>query len=424
MFPEKSTTLAPMTHRAPKWPWLLVPAFLTIFLMILIRRAAVSVPFADELHFNTLYRYLVEGRIPPVSELLATHNGHPYLFLKLIITAIFSLHLPWKLLMYAQPLFLAWTFFIVARAACLGVNTLRDALTYIALAACIISPRIWEDLYWGMQLSAQMCLAFSLLSFSLTANYISDRSNRNLILVFISAVAAAMSAGAGIIVPPMVVAAICFVPGNHQRSHVIASCIFLALSSALTFLCFRLSTEPGVGGKALQLGLGGEHVLRMLAHLYIDLPVRSMAALWLGVSTGLILTYVGFKLLSVWPQHIFAILCALLGAGLIVMITYARIKVGLFQPNAPRYVPAVLPLSIGLLLLLRSLEQKLLLVALASLACIGFMQAATSQWIISPYYKANLNALKTGLCQEGKAADSSTTEQIADMRKLFCESHK
>lgn len=424
MFSGKNTGPAQVVRKAPRWPWLLIPISLTIFLMILIRRSAVSVPFADELHFNTLYSYLVNGRIPSASELLATHNGHPYLLLKLIITTIFLDHLPWKLLMYAQPLFLAWTFLIVARAGRLGITSWRDVLIYTALAACIISPRIWEDLYWGMQLSAQMCLAFSLLSFSLAADYMDDRSNRSLIVVFISAAAAAMSAGAGIIVPPMVVAAICFTPGNRQRSHIVASCVFLALSSALTFLCFKLSTEPGMGKKALQWDLGGEHILRMLAHLYVDFPVHSTAALWLGVFSGLVLVYMGFRLLSVWPQHMFAILCTLLGIGLIVMITYARIKAGLFQPNASRYVPAVLPLSVGLLLLLRLLEKKLLLVIFASLACIGFIQSAKSEWVISPYHKGNLNAMKMDLCQNGKTAGSNTAEQIADMRKLFCEPRK
>ena len=65
-----------------EWAWVLLPALLTIFLLILIRRSAVSVPFADEFHFTTLFTFAANGQIPPVTELLASHNGHPYLILK------------------------------------------------------------------------------------------------------------------------------------------------------------------------------------------------------------------------------------------------------------------------------------------------------------------------------------------------------
>lgn len=422
MYLDKNHITAQVSQTARAWPWTIIPMFLTFFLLVLIRRAAVTVPFSDELHFNTLYGYLVNGSFPSITELLATHNGHPYLILKLIITAIFFLHLPWKILMYAQPLFLAWTFFIAVHAARLEMKSWRDILAYVALAVCIITPRIWEDLYWGMQLSAQMCLAFSLLSFSLVTEYVNNKSTKKLISVFMASFAAAMSAGAGIVVPPMIVAVVCFTPGERRRSHVMASCIFLVLSSALTFLCFKLSTEPGVGEGPLQLGIAGDHILRMLAHLYCDFSIESTIALWLGLFTGLVLGYLALKFVYAWPRHLFPILCSLLGIGLIVMITYARVRAGLFQPNAPRYVPAVLPLSIGLLLLLKSLDKKILFVFFASISCIGFAHAAQHEWRVSPYRKMGLNQLKTDLCDHHKSESSSNTAgQIADMHKLFCE---
>lgn len=403
--------------------WALLPALLTIFLLVLIRRSAVSVPFADEFHFTTLFTFAVNGKIPPITELLATHNGHPYLILKSIITAILLLGLPWKVLMYAQPLFLTWCFFIVARAGQLNpIKSWLDALVYIALAACIITPRIWEDLYWGMQLSAEMCLAFSLLSFHLVGKYAIEASSRTLTLALLSALAASMSAGAGIVVPPMVVAAIFLVPGKRNYKHLCASGAFLIASSVLTLLCFKLSTDPGIGHGPLKSRLVIEHAARMLAHLYYDFQNGSPVAPWFGLFTGLVGGYVALRLSARWPQHLFAVLCALLGLGLIAMITYARVKAGLFQPNASRYVPAVLPLSIALLLMLRSLDMRLLTAFFCAVACAGFVQSAKSEWHISPYHKASFNAQKAELCVHYKTSNIfNTATEIRVMHKLFCE---
>lgn len=402
--------------------WAALPAALTIFLLALIYRAAVTVPFSDEQQFRVLYSFLVNGQMPPLSELLASHNGHPYLLLKLIISCIFLVGLPWKLLMYVQPLFLAWCFYITVRSARLDTRKWQDALIYVALACAIITPRMWEDLYWGMQMSAEMCLAFTLLAFASVARYAQTRSTRDLGVTLLAAYAASVSAGAGILAPPMVVVIMFMLPGQRNITHLAVASVFLVISTCLTILSFELSKEPGMGRATLNAAMAVEHAIRMLAHLYYSFDVKSRFAPWMGLATLLIVAFVTLFSVRRWPEHIFALLCIALGLALIAMITYARVKAGLFQPNAPRYVPAVLPLSIGLLLLLRSMDLKLLLIGMSVVACLGFIKDARWEWRITPDRKIFMQNKRNELCVENKASFSYITkDQTQVLQTLFCK---
>jgi hypothetical protein len=409
-------------NRHPFSPWSALPIVLTIYLLVLCRRAAVDVPFADEQQFSTLYAYVVNGNMPPITELLASHNGHPYLTLKLIMSGVLLLGLPWKLLMYAQPLLLAWCFYITVRCARLNLHKWQDLLTYIALALMIITPRIWEDLFWGMQISAQLCLAFTLLSFAATSGYIQTPSGRDLAISLGAACIASVSAGAGILVPPMVVATIFLSPTFRDTRHLIASGIFLILSTGLTVLSFKLSAHPGMGQGALDGRTALDHAIRMFAHLYYSFREKSKLPPYVGIITFVVFCFTCARLLRKWPQHVFPLLCAALGCALIGMITYARVKAGIFQPDASRYVPDLLPLSIGLLLLLRSTNARILLIGVVSLACVGYVKAAAFEWHAGHDRKGYRNSIKIKLCQQNTAQfNYITPEQVRVMQTLYCK---
>jgi hypothetical protein len=418
-----SMTTAPATQeRLRTLLWALLPAALTIYLLILIHRAAVTVPFADEQQFNVLYGYVVNGQMPPLTELMASHNGHPYLTLKLIMSAVFLLGFPWKVMMYVQPLLLAWCFYIAARSARLDLRKWPDALTYVALALAIITPRMWEDLYWGMQMSAQLCLALSLLAFAATARYIENERSKDLAIAFAAGCLAGLSAGAGILVPPMIVATIVASPARRNRAHLLATGMFLLISCGLIALSYELSTQPGIGHSSLNVRSAVLHAARMFAHLFYTFHERSPGAPWVGLFTLIVLCFVTARLIRQWPKYVFPLLSAALGCALIAMITYARVKAGLFQPNAPRYVPDILPLSIGLLLLLRSANYKTLLVMFSILTCLCYVKVAASEWSITPYRKIYVGKMRTQFCDEGIPQFTYVTaQQVKVMQTLYCK---
>jgi hypothetical protein len=405
-----------------RWGWLTVPILFTTFLLVLIRNTGVSAPFIDEFQFTDLYYYLARGQMPPLSHLMAAHNGHPYLLLYTIISLILLLGLKWKLLMYAQPLFLLAAFIAIVRAARLNLEKWRDFAVYTAIAACVITPRVWEDLYWGMQLSAQMCLAFSFFAFYGVSQYFSSKSGSSLAIALACAVLASLSAGQGLQVPAITAVAIFAAPSPRSRMHLLLTAAMLALATALTLVSFELSSHPGMGKGDLQFFAVAEHALRMLAHAFHDFDLTSTLALWLGGAVGLVTIYLGLRSLPAWRANIFHILCMLLGLSLIAVITVARVKANIIQPNASRYIPAVAPLAVGLILAARALDTKYILAGLITFSCIGLFTSIVTEWHVAPYRKATLQSLKVQTCEKGQSTDPWTTpDQMRDIQVLFCK---
>ena len=138
-----------------------------------ITRAAVAVPFADELKFGALYAELAKGGVPALSTLMASHNGHPYLLLNLLLALTLHFGWSWSWMMYAQVPVLVLAFWVVLRN--LADSTGGGAWPFVAavgIACSLVTVRLWENLYWGMQISAALCFLFTVLCFDAAARYL------------------------------------------------------------------------------------------------------------------------------------------------------------------------------------------------------------------------------------------------------------
>lgn len=388
---------------------------------LLIVRAAFPTPFQDELTFNTLFAPLARREFPALSELVAAHNGHPYLLLKLIVAITILGGLPWAWMMYAQVGVLGVCALVVYLVRRERLGSLAGAVVLLVL----FSPRQWENFYWAMQLAFPMSLLFSLASFAAADRYaVSTHDPRWAYAALVSGLGASVSNGAGIFALGLASVAVMLV-GRAARVR-LAAVIALALGTGLFVYAQMLAPRSGVGGAPIDLARAVEHAVRMVAHQFVDAPSGSLGTLVLGVAGSFIITYAVMRAASAWRECLFELLCIVLSLLLIAGVTYSRITAGIFQPDASRYLPLLAPLTIGTVLLLDRWGRRAVLVGVLSLVVVGYVLALRSEWRISPHRQLNMLAAHQELCVNGRVHPIHNMKaQIPEpalygIRNLFC----
>lgn len=390
-------------------------------LVLLVQRASFPAPFQDELVFGPLYRSLAEQRWPPLTELIAAHNGHPYLLLKALISFTLLAGLPWTWMMYAQVgvLVLCALLVVTSRLARMGV------VAAVVVVTVLLSPRQWENLYWAMQLAFPLSLLLSLSAFSAVDRYArSPQEARWAYAALACGLAASVSNGAGIFALGLSSAAIVIVSrGAHVR---VAAMIALALGIGLFLSAQVLAPRSGFGGASMDVLRALEHGVRMMAHQFLDAPPRSSVTLGLGLAASLIVVYAVGTAVAAWRDCLFELLCIALSLLLIAGVTYSRLKAGIFQPDAPRYLPLLAPLTIGTALLLDRAGRRGVLVGMLVVVTVGYAHALRSEWRISPYRQESMRTAHQELCISGRVHPVHNMSiqvrgvALSDIRTLFC----
>lgn len=391
-------------------------------LLVLIARAAVNTPFVDEFQFGYLYNPIAHNELPALRDIVAAHNGHPYTILKSLLTLTLLLGIPWSALMYAQVPVLAATFLLVAKRLPAGTKAI-GLIAVIGLAVTIITPRQWENLYWAMQFAFPLSLLFSLGAFHFASRYSSEGSTGTLAGALACSFIASLCNGAGIFA--CLLAAVALL-ANRQRQrpwHVglIGGATLGTL--ALYLLSQGLSPTQAVGSKPLPLLATADHAVRMLASGVFDFSQSNPLGFATGALLALTVLWCVFHALKAWRDHTFELLCFAFGGILIAGVTYARLRAGIFQPDAPRYVPLVMPVVIGTILVLHKMGNRTLLAALVSLLCIGYGSSLFSEWRATPYRRDNLQQSQDSLCQQGGTGGVSIPPgDVRSIQQLFCTS--
>lgn len=399
----------------------LVTASLSSVLMALIFRAAVGTPFQDELVFSPLYRSLAEQRFPPLTDLIAAHNGHPYLLLKALISLTLLAGLPWTWMMYAQVGVLALCVLLVVRWR----SARMGAVASTVVVAVLLSPRQWENLYWAMQLAFPLSLLFSLAAFAAADRYArSTQDTRWAYAALAGGLAASVSNGAGIFA--LGLASVAVVTVSRAARERAAAMIALALGIGLFVYAQVLAPRSGVGSAPMDMLRALEHALRMMAHQFLDAAPRSSVTLVLGVVASLIVVYAVATAAAAWRDCLFELLCIALSLLLIAGVTYSRVTAGIFQPDAPRYLPLLAPLTIGTVLLLERAGRRGVLIGMLVVVAVGYALALRSEWRITPYRQENMLAAHQELCVSGRIHPVHNMKvqirgpALSDIRTLFC----
>lgn len=390
---------------------LLVSLLFAAVLFAFIARAAVAVPFADELKFGALYAELARGGMPSLSTLMASHNGHPYLLLNLLLALTLHFGWSWSWMMYAQVPVLVLAFWVVLRN--LANSTGGGAWPFVAavgIACSLVTVRLWENLYWGMQISAALCFLFIVLCFDAAARYLREGSGRAAASTAAWGLLAVLSTGAGIfaaLIAAVFVAVAALRAGRRRHAWLMAG--YAAIALVLFAAANMISGKYGVGYQSFPWLAGIEHLLRMFAHAFLALDPQRNGGLVLGA--GVLLAacvLLGLALRRLWKGEDYAFECMvmLLGFALIGSITYARTKYGIFQPTAPRYILFVVPVAIACFMLLCRFRARALLAAACVLVLAGTVRDARVEWDIAPYRKVGLTGHRDALCgpQPGEPA--------------------
>lgn len=393
---------------------------LTGYLLVLISRAAVNVPFKDEFSFAELFSALARGKLPAVSEIVAAHNGHPYLALKLLMSATLALHMPWSWMMYAQVPILAICVLIIYRRAL--ATSANPAVSVVSAAIVLLSPRHWENFYWAMQIAFALALAAGLGAFYLAAKFEQERKPSQLVGALALGLLGSICAAPGFVAFAITVFVLMAQRLRRDQYWIVVGIGILGLGFFI--IAQMLAIRGGVGQNHLELRSLAEHLLLMLSNTVAFFGEKErFIALSIGVAIASLTIYCFYIAIRAWPSAIFELACLALGGVLVIVVTYSRVSMGIFQPDAPRYVPLVAPLIVGSVLILERNRKQCLLYIIVAAVSVGWLQSAVSEWGITPYRKENLERTLYELCVESRVEGRTlSAAQIKDIQLFFCVS--
>ncbi len=176
-----------------------LPPFL--FLVLLLNRYGVNVPYADHWALVPLFQKIDSGTLS-VHDLWAQHNEHRIVFPRIIALLIARLthwytpaEIVFSLLMGLIGLFII---------AMLLNNTVRKKLiiipSFILMSAWFFSPIQWENWLWGWQIEWFMCVTAVLATIYGLLKFLQNKKYPYFLLALASATFATFSLGSGILV--------------------------------------------------------------------------------------------------------------------------------------------------------------------------------------------------------------------------------
>jgi len=380
---------------------LAIATLVGIGLVLLLLRGAVATPFSDEFYFFELYRSANEGRID-FSEIVRPHFGHMYVLLKSWLWFVVRHDIDWRVSMYLGALFIAMTVALMLHYSLVrGAPKLRLAVA-LGIALALGSMRQAENVYWAMQLSGPAMIFFSVAAFYAVALYGETQRNGYAALALACGFLSYLSTGGGLMSFSLTIFALFVMARKNslRLAYVAVGIIFLAGVMSYTRQALQASSSAPSLLNAQNFVL---YCLAFIANALYSFSERGddIRSLLMG---GAILVCTAYLVKASWREkkkHVFAYLLIAFSLASCLAIAYARLKSGLWQPNAPRYYPSAAAILLGNLLILGRGTGKgnaglaLLAVVLIS---ISFARIYAVEWRASPYRHHNLSEAHLRLC--------------------------
>lgn len=413
-----------------RWYSMALLAAAAIVLFAFQWRAAVSVPFSDEFGFTSLYEDLMRDGYPGMRTLGTAYNGHIYSILYLLIWAVLFIGIPWKCLMFSQVVLLLGTAVVALRNIDSAGKWWSIAGATTAVVISVVSIRMWENLYWGMQISAALGLLFAFLSFDQAGRYEGRKQDaayvcRALLFAFL----ALGSTGSGIIAMAVVCAWMGFkASARRNLPHLFVVAIAAVLAAGLYTGATQIGSVHGDDVRPYVPDVAN-HGLHMLAHAVVDLEGKDPLARWVGFIVAGVTGAAGWFCLKNQDRRgqAFSFLLMVYAVLTIAGISWARMKMGIWQPNASRYYLYVLPLAVGIFLALansRSIFGVSLMFGMLLTVAANLVVAVDKEWGTSPYRKGNMEIFRAELCSnqlEGADRPFNLADQpLRKIRVLYC----
>ena len=327
------------------------------------------------------------------------------------------------ILMYAQValLFVAYLF---ATARLNDIKSLSDYCVLFGLAFSIFSARQWENLYWAMQLAFPLYLALSFSAFFYAQRYWSSRRTSDLCVALALALCAATSNGAGIFTLILTCIAVSLARPNARD---LTLSIAFAVSGTIFFILSQsASTNGGIGASVPDLQQFVRHAAQMLALTWLDFGEHKTVAEIFAVVFALVLVGTVVRTFKYRSLYTFELLSISIGLLVLLGVSYARVSAGIFQPDASRYIPLVIPIAVGSILIFRKSNWNFLLILALLMSMSSYGLSYYREVRLAAARHHNLEEARIALCTNGKihpAHNFSGAIQpytMENLQKLFC----
>jgi hypothetical protein len=369
-------------------------------LALLLLRGAVATPFSDEFYFFELYRSASEGRID-VNELVRPHFGHMYVLLKSWLWFVVRHHLDWRVSMYLGVLFIAMTIVLMLHYSMARSAPQLRMVVALGIALALGSMRQAENVYWAMQLSGPVMIFFTVAAFYAVALYVETHRNGYAALALVCGFLSYLSTGGGLMSFSLTIFALFVLARKNSLRVACVAVGILFLAGVMSYT--RQALEAGSSPSLLSAKNFALYCLAFIANALYSFSERGddVRTLLLG---GAILVATGHLVKASWREkekHVMGYLLIAFSLASCLAIAYARLKSGLWQPNAPRYYPSAATILLGDLLLLNRGNGKrhawlaYLVLAMVSLS---FAKIYVFEWRASPYRHNNLTDAHMRLC--------------------------
>jgi len=399
---------------------------IALSLILLVARGSFPTPFSDEFYFFRIYSDAKSGNFR-LNEILSPHFGHIYILLKSWLWLVVHYDIDWRASMYIQVIFIALTVSFILKYI-LNIESKNKKLPAIlSIAFALGSARQAENLYWAIQISAATMLFSSIVAFYFVARHSETQRNKFSVLAFVFSLLALLSNGGGI---ATFLLTACAIFATSKKIYIKIICALTGALFAAGILAYMLPSKgASLGASLISIKNIFIYFLAFFSNSLFSFSQRGddIYSLLTGAAVSALTIY---TLTSSWRQkdrNIFPYLLILFSVASCILISYARLKGGIWQPNASRYYPFAAIILVGNALILSNANNKVQqysAVILFALISISFSQAYFMEWKISPYryiYSKNAHfslcsGNNKGLAFHGDLQYTDTTT----LKDIFC----
>jgi len=406
---------------------ILSAAGIGLLLVLLLIRGACATPFSDEFYFYKLYASAQQGAID-FNEIFRPHFGHVYVLLKSWLWLVVHYKLDWRVSMYLQAGFIALTALLLSRYSMPRIAPKLRVYVAVAIALALGSPRQFENLYMAMQVSAAVMVFFACAAFYAVAKYSETEKDRYAMLAIACAFLSFISTGGGLMAFVLVLASLLLIAKTNKLRIVIvaAGAAFLLIVASYMRSALEAGPMPSLlNAKNFLIYFPAFFANALYCFTERGDDVRSIC---FGVA---ILAGAAYAVQATWQEkekHVLGYLLIGFGLASCLAIAYARLKSGIWQPNAPRYYPSAVTLVIGALLLFARKQNKdhsRLALLIVVLIVVSFSKSYRKEWRSAPDRYAYFNSSHANLCSgkdEGLAfmGNVKTDSDLKVLRDVFC----
>jgi hypothetical protein len=393
-------------------------------LAMLLVRGAFPTPFSDEFYFFRLYLDAKGGSLD-FKEVIQPHFGHIYVLLKSWFWLVVHYQIDWRVSMYVQAALVAAAVAFLANYAGNRMMPKAGLLVILAIALALASARQAENLYWAIQVSAAAMLMFTILAFYWIEKYMTSQATAHAAVALAFALLALLSNGGGLVSFSIAIAAIIvYTRRNWLRiSYALMALVFLAGMLSL----FKTQGPPDQS--LLNLSSVFSYFLAFFANALYSFSMRGDDAYSLAIGTAILMctAFAIKEFLRDQKRYLFPALLMAFSLASCLLIAYARLKGGIWQPNASRYYPFAAMILVGNLLIFGQSGKRsgqYLVLALFFAVSISAAKSYYAEWHTSPYRYTNFKDAHLKLCsgsRDGLAfnGDLNYTD-TGVLKEIFC----